>query len=83
MIEPTYLIEHEDGKGGDLAGWYVRRVMPSPVKAPPGGAISIAGPFPDKPRAERWYRLRSPDSLRRMLPIPPATLYHKLAEPRP
>jgi|SRR5215471_8946835 len=79
MIEPTYLIEHDDGSGGDLPGWYVRRVMPSPVRSPPGGAVSIAGPFDVQGRAERWLRQRKLQGteLHRMLPIPPANLIRR------
>jgi len=84
MIEPSYTIEHDDGTGGDLPGWYVRRTMPSPVRAPPGGAVSIAGPFDGQARAERFLRLRKLDgSLRRMLPIPPAALMARQADPTP
>lgn len=78
MIEPTYSIEHDDGSGGDLPGWYIRRTLPSPVRAGPGGNVSIAGPFEDQPRAQRFLRLRQDDgSLIRMLPIPPASLIRR------
>jgi hypothetical protein len=78
MIEPTYSIEHDDGSGGDLPGWYIRRTLPTPVRPPPGGNVSIAGPFEHEQSAQRFLRLRLDDgSLPRMLPIPPASLMRR------
>jgi hypothetical protein len=77
MIEPTYTIEHDDGSG-DLPGWYVRRTLPTPVRSPPGGAVSIAGPFKHERSAQRWLTLRRLEgSLTRMLPIPPASMMRR------
>jgi len=83
LPEPVIKVEYEDGSGGDLPGWYVRRYALMPIKAPAGGGISIAGPFGSKPAAERWLRLRLLEhgSLERMLPIPPAALMAKQPDP--
>ena len=81
--EPIITVEHEDGTGGDLPGWYVRRTLRTPVRSPPSGNVSIAGPFTVKGAAERWlrFREREPGALLRMLPIPPAALIAKQPDP--
>src|SRR5262245_4228025 len=79
LPEPIVKVEHEDGTGGDLPGWYLRRYAVMPIKVPPGGGVSIAGPFLAKQTAQRFLerRLAEPGALARMLPIQPADLMRR------
>ena len=78
--EPMIRLEQDDGGGGDLPGWYLRRYAVMPIKAGPGGGISVAGPFPTQAEAVRWFGLRSPAELTHLLPIPPAALMVRQSE---